>query len=136
MFGMFGDELSFQEVKIRSLFGINVLNSKSEESGEVQHEEEREVCLYASFAGVEVKEGVLDEIKQIGIGFGLFEAFLQELDHEEGYGVLEHIEEDMLIEGCPFHFFDPLEVFQLVVIDDKVEDGGGLEEVGFAGAFF
>jgi hypothetical protein len=40
-----------------------------------------------------------------------------------------------LIEGCPSHFLYTLEVFEVVVIYDEVEDGGGLKEIGFAGAF-
>jgi len=135
MLGVFGDEPAFLQVENGGLFGIDVLDPESEEAGQVQHKEEREVCLDAAFAGIEVKEGVFDKIEKVRIGFGLFYTFLQKLDHKQGHGVFKDIEEDVLVEGGPFHFLYALEVFELVVIDDEVEDGGMLKEVGFARAF-
>ncbi len=41
----------------------------------------------------------------------------------------------MLVDHGPFELADALEVLKLIVIDDEVEDGGGLKEVGFAGSF-
>ncbi len=40
----------------------------------------------------------------------------------------------MLIEDRPAEFPDPLQVFQIVVIDQQIEDRGWLEIIGFAGA--
>ena len=135
MLGMFGDEPAFLQVENGGLFGIDVLDPESEEAGQVQHKEEREVCLDAAFAGIEVKEGVFDKIEKVRVWFGLFYTFLQKLDHKQGYGIFQDIEEDVLVEGGPFHFLYALEVFEVVVIDDEVENGGRLKEVGFAGAF-
>ena len=135
MLGVFGYEPAFLQVEEGGLFGIDVLDPESEEAGEVQHKEEREVCLDAAFAGIEVKEGVFDKIEKVGVWFGLFYTFLQKLDHKQGNGIFQNIEEDVLIEGGPFHFLYALEVFEIVVIDDEIENGGGLKEIGFTGAF-
>ena len=78
-------------------------------------------------------EAIFYKVKEVRIGLGLTEAFLQKLHHKYGYGVLEDIEENVLIDHGPFELSDALEVLKLVVIHDEVEDGGGLEEVGFAG---
>lgn len=135
MLGVFGHELAFLQVEKGRLFCIDVLDPEAEEACQVQHKEEREVCLDAAFAGVEVKEGIFNKIEKVRVWFGLFQTFLQKLDHKQGYGIFQDIEEDVLVEGGPFHFFYALEVFEVVVIDDEVEDGGGLKEVCFAGAF-
>ncbi len=34
------------------------------------------LASYSAFAGVEVEKGVFDKIEQLGVGFGLLEAFL------------------------------------------------------------
>ena len=135
MLGVFGDELAFLQIENGGLFGIDVLDPESEEAGQVQHKKKREVCLDAAFAGIEVKKGVFDKIKKVRVGFGLFYTFLQKLDHKQGYGIFQDIEEDVLVESGPSHFLYALEVFEVVVIDDEVEDGRRLKEVGFAGAF-
>jgi hypothetical protein len=40
----------------------------------------------------------------------------------------------MLVEDAPFEFTDALEILQLVMIDDEIEDGRGLEKIGLARA--
>ena len=117
------------------MFGINILDAEAEETGQVQHKEEGKICLNAAFAAVQVKKGVFDKIEKVGVGFRLFETFLQEFHHKQGYGIFQHVEEDMLVKDGPFHFFDTLKIFQFVVIYYQVEDSGRLKEIRFAGAF-
>src|SRR5262249_41639211 len=131
---MLGHELAFFQIEEGVAFIINVFDLKTKKAGEVQREEEREVGEDAAFGGVEVKKGVLDEIKQFGVGFWLFDTFLQELHHEEGDGILQDVEEDMLVEYAPFELADALQILEVVVVDDQIEDGGGLEEIGLAGS--
>ena len=40
----------------------------------------------------------------------------------------------MLVEDAPFEFTDALEILQVVMIDDEIEDGRGLEKIGLARA--
>lgn len=134
MLRMFGHELAFFQVEEGIAFVIDIFDLKTEKARKVQGEEEREVGENAAFGGVEVKKGVLDEIKQVGIGFGLLDAFLQELHHKEGDRILQHVEEDILKEHPPFEFADALKILQVIVVDDEIEDGGGLEEIGLAGS--
>jgi hypothetical protein len=79
-----------------------------------------------------VQESVLDEIEKVRIGLWLFQTFLQQLDHEQSHGIFLHIEEKMPVENSPTEFTDPLQILQLIVVDDQVEDGRGLKEIGLS----
>jgi len=133
MLGMLGYELAFFKVEVGVAFVIDVFDPETKKAGEVQREEKREVSEDAAFGGIEVKKGIFDEIKQFGVWFGLPNTFLQELHHEEGDRILQYVEEDMLIEYAPFEFADALKILEVVMVDDQIEDGGGLEEIGLAG---
>jgi len=129
-----GYELSFLEIEKRVPFAVDVFDLKPEEAGQVKGEEQRKISQDAAFCRIEMQESIFDEVKQFGIGLRLLDTFLQQFDHEQGDGVLQYIEEDILIEDSPFEFTDTLEILQFVVIDDKIEDGRGLEEIGLARA--
>src|ERR1700748_151239 len=108
MMGVFGGELALPQIEKRQVRAVVVLDAGSEEPGQVQGEEEREIGQDTSFAGIEVQKGVLDKIEKIGIGLRLFETFLQQLHHEQRYGILQHVEEDVLVDDAPFEFADTL----------------------------
>ena len=38
----------------------------------------------------------------------------------------------MLVEDAPFELTDALKILQVVVVDDEIEDSGGLKEIGLA----
>ena len=72
----FMNELPFPQVEDSILFAVLVLDAEPEEPGQVEDEEKGEIGQHPAFAGVEVEEGIFDEIKKVGIGFGLLNAFL------------------------------------------------------------
>ena len=74
---VFCNELAFLKIEEGRSFAVGILYLKSEEAGEMKGEKKREVGQHASFRGVEMQKCVFDEVEQVGIGFGLFYAFLQ-----------------------------------------------------------
>lgn len=72
---------------------------------------------------------IFDKIEEWRIGLRLFQASLQQLDHEQADRIFKYIEKDILIEMPPFEFFYPLQVLQIIVINNQVEHGAGLKQV-------
>ena len=87
MLRQFGNKLTFAQVEDRFLFAVDILDTETKETGQVQDEEKREICEHAALTGIQVQKGVFDKIEQLGVGFGLLQAFLQQLDHKEGYRI-------------------------------------------------
>ncbi len=71
-----GHELPFPEVENRILFAVDILDPETKEARQVKDEEQGEIGEHPAFSGVEMKKGIFDKVKQLGVGFGLFEAFL------------------------------------------------------------
>jgi hypothetical protein len=135
MMGMFGYELSFLQIEVGGALVVEVVDTEAEETGKVKDKEQGEVSQYTAIAGIQMDEGIFDEIEKFCIGLGLTDTFLEQFHHEEGDGIFEDIEKDVLVDDAPFELTDTLQVLEIVVIDHEVEDGSGLEEIGLAGTF-
>lgn len=110
MLGMLRYESSFAQIENRKSLRVGILDAESKKAGQVKNKEKGIIRQHPSLAHIQVDKRVFDKIKKIGIGLRLFDTLLQQLHHKEGNGVLQYIKENMLIQGTPLEFPDPLQV--------------------------
>ena len=135
MNGMLRHKFSFLQIEKACFRFIIIGKAKAEERSQVQGEVQWEIGYYRLFRIIEVHKGIFDKMIEIGIGLGLLDRFLQQLYHKQCYGIAEYIRENTLIQITPFVFFEPLQVFLIMMVYHQVQYSGGLKHARFAGIF-
>src|SRR5205814_6919668 len=100
---------------------------ESKKMAKMQGEEQGHICRDGSFTIVKCDKNIFHKMKQVGIFFGLLQTFCQQLYDEHGHCIFMNVGKDMIVNDPPFEFPDPVQLFQLVMINDHVKDPAGLK---------